>query len=631
MTSRKKARKGHGSAINSLTRSAPLALAAIAQAVFADPIDFTQSYFIGDSLSDSGYFTTVSPFSYLIPENRGRFTTYPGGNWTDYFAQYYGTSNKTRYPVLNNPDPGTNYANAGMGVAADTGNSRTGALNISQEVNQLIDDTEARTGSRQLDPNAIYSVWAGPGEMIPLLRQAATPDQLIARVPVQVQAIKTLQDVGARYIIVPNTSDVGLTPGFRRFGWSEEGTETSGRWSKALYQSLNEAGVHYIPDDARGGIQEIVQNPELFGIRNTTDPACGSLTFWAFSCGPESFVTPAAATTYMWSDWWHPTSGVYEMTARGIIANLEAPRLQQALIRSARNTGRNRADQVARHVTYSDFDGWRLWSALNGERGHNQNKNYYGSKTTPSGLIGLDYKKGHWVMGGFGGYGHLRSDFPDDWGDFDERDKTLGAFVGWYGENLWANLQASYSWLDYDIKRKLNFGPRTVAYGGSPDGKDITVSAQGGYLWHFENHISTGPLAAITWQKIEKDGYSESWDTAAHSYALDYRDDTEHSLIGRLGWELSYKAGWIEPYANVAYEHEFKDPDKEAKARLQTLPEAGFYRVPGLGDPQDSYTTATLGTRMTYAGFDLDIGITSMFDSDDTQYSSVFLNLSKRL
>lgn len=632
MITHKKNRAGCKAAIKTLlVKKAPLALviaaATLKGTAFADPIDFSQSYFIGDSLSDTG--AMIATYGIFTPPDRGRFTTYPGGNWADYFAEHYGTSSQSVYTTSTTKAP-TNYANANMDVSADPGTKDTARPNLGQEVTNLLDDTEARTGSRQLDPNAIYSVWAGPGQMVPILRGYSI--DAAAGAAIQVNEIKRLQDAGARYILVPNTSNAGLSPGFKRFGWQEKATDTTAKWSKALYQGLNEAGVSYIPDDARGGLQEIIEHPDLFGIKNTTDPACGSLTYYAFACGPESFVTPDAAKTYTWSDWWHPTSGVHEMIARGIIANLEGPRLQQALPRAARATGRNRADQVARHVTYSDFDGWRLWSTLSGQRGHQQDENFYGAKTTPSGLLGLDYKQGNWVFGGFGGYGHLKSDFADDWGDFKEKDKTLGAFAGWYGQNLWGNLQVSYSWLDYDIDRKLNFGPRTVKYTGSPDGENLTVSAQGGYQWHFDNKISTGPIAALTWQKIGKDGYSESYEIGAHSYALDYKDDSVHSLAGRLGWQISYRGNWLEPYAELSYEHEFKDIDKkEASARLQTIPEAGFYRVPGLKERTDNYGNAVIGAKLTRGGIDLDFGLSGTFDSDDVQNTAVFLSLSKRL
>ena len=49
---------------------------------------FTNTYFFGDSLTDSGSYAPG------LPPGTGKFTTNPGPVWAELFAQYYGFSAK---------------------------------------------------------------------------------------------------------------------------------------------------------------------------------------------------------------------------------------------------------------------------------------------------------------------------------------------------------------------------------------------------------------------------------------------------------------------------------------------------------------------------------------------------------
>jgi len=86
-----------------------LAVAAI-PSLAADRAAFSRTVFIGDSLSDSGFFrpllvaTAGSPAAVL-----GRFTTNPGWVWSEHLARYYGTDASPN----GNGQNGDNYAAGG--------------------------------------------------------------------------------------------------------------------------------------------------------------------------------------------------------------------------------------------------------------------------------------------------------------------------------------------------------------------------------------------------------------------------------------------------------------------------------------------------------------------------------------
>ena len=96
-----------------------LAAALVLAAAPAFAQTYSQTVFIGDSLTDSGHFRpaliqAVGPNGALL----GRFTTNPGLVWAEYVADYYGTNGAS------DNQGGTNYAVGG----ARTGVNTAGAL-----------------------------------------------------------------------------------------------------------------------------------------------------------------------------------------------------------------------------------------------------------------------------------------------------------------------------------------------------------------------------------------------------------------------------------------------------------------------------------------------------------------------
>ena len=96
------------------------ALACAAVPAFAQNANspFSQTVFFGDSLSDGGFFRPLLPAS--VRPVTGQFTTNPGYVWSQYLADYYGTSAAPN----GNGQTGSNYAAGGARVGVNS----TGAL-----------------------------------------------------------------------------------------------------------------------------------------------------------------------------------------------------------------------------------------------------------------------------------------------------------------------------------------------------------------------------------------------------------------------------------------------------------------------------------------------------------------------
>ena len=593
-----------------------LALAMAAVPTLAQNGPYTQTVFFGDSLTDAGYFRPLLPAS--VRPVTGQFTTNPGFVWSQYLAEYYGTS---AYPN-GNSQMGTNYAAGGARVGTNT----TGALgpipSLATQVNTYLTSTGGRA-----DPNALYTVWGGANDLFAITSGGANPTTTIgAAVTAQVGIIGTLQTAGARYILVPTIPDLGVTPGFRAQGTAAAaaGTQLSATYNTALFDAIDAAGFRVIPLDTFTLLREIVASPADYGFANVTGTACQpQITANSLTCNPTSYVTPNAPDTYAFADGVHPTSKAHSILSQYAVAMLEGPRQIALLPYTASVHGRARADRVASHVAGKpEADGMRWWGDLRGDFLRYDHGDLYDG-AGPMGTFGVDWSRGSLVYGAFAGYGRAQYDFGKRSGSFDESDATLGGFAGWYGDRLWANAQVSYSWISYDVDREVQLGDVTRRHSGSPDGTNLSLGVSAGYQWG-EGAFRHGPVISVVSQTIEMDGYSES---NVNSSALAYPDQDFDSLIGSAGYELSYAINdHLQPYARLTVDKEFEDPAEEVFAQSLSLPGTNPYAVPGL-ETDDGYGTLLMGARTKLFGFDANLGVTTTVNQGGGTNTTAFVTL----
>lgn len=577
--------------------AAALALAAV-PALAQSP--YSKTVFFGDSLTDTGYFRPIlvqlNPSASIL----GRFTTNPGWVWSEYVAEHYGTDATPN----GNGQKGDNYAVGGARVGVDA----VGALGPTPSMKTQLANYLAANGGKA-DANALYSVWGGANDLFAVAAGAPAQATIGAAVADQVGMVATLKAAGAQYVMVPNLPDIGLTPSSRAGGAvaMAQGTALAKAYNDALFGGLKQAGLQVIPVDTFTILQEIVANPGAYGFTNASGTACQpQVTAQSLTCSPLSFVTPNANNTYVFADGVHPSTAAHEILGQYALSILEAPRMQQVLTHSAQTIGRARADQVGGHLVGAPADGLSWWGNVRGDMQRYDHADLYDGMA-PAGLFGVDWSRGGMVFGGFAGYGRMDADFGNNKGDFTQSDATLGLFGGWYGERAWVNAQASYSWLGYDVTRKVQLGPATREHKGSPDGSNLTAALNAGYEFGAEGGFRHGPVAGVVWQQVKLDGYVES---NASATALGYGDQDADSTVGRIGWQARFDGGNIRPYVQVTWDHEFEDGNAQAGAWLQTMAGAGEYKVPGLQFDRN-YATAVLGARAKLWGLDSNIGMST--------------------
>ncbi|WP_045736857.1 autotransporter domain-containing esterase [Xanthomonas sp. MUS 060] len=575
---------------------------------------YSRTVFFGDSLTDAGYYRPLLPAS--AQAVTGQFTTNPDWVWAQYIARHYGTN-----AVANgNGQIGDDYAAGNARVGVDN----PGPLGVAPSLATQTRNYLAANGGKA-DRHALYGVWGGANDLFAIGAQGASVASTIANaVTAEVGIVASLKSAGARYVMVTDVPDLGMTPSARAAGANAmaQGTALSSAYNTALFAGLKSAGLRVIPVDAFHLLQEVVANPAMYGFTNVTGTACQpQITAQSLICNPTTYVSPTAPETYVFADGVHPTGYTHELLSQYTLSILEGPRLQQVLTRSAQMVGRARADQVAWHVDgRPEADGMRWWGNLRGDMQRYQHGDLYDGMA-PAGLFGLDWSRGEWVFGGFGGFGRVDADFGNSSGKYTQNDSTLGGFAGWYGEQAWVNAQISYSWLRYDVTRKVNLGPASIAHKGSPDGSNLTAALQGGYEFGL-GPFKTGPVAAAIWQKVKRDGYTES---NLDSSALGYNNQSVESMVGRIGWKASLDVGMVKPYLQATYDHEFKK-NHEATAWLQTMSDIGSFAVPGINFDRN-YGSVVLGARFKLLGLDSNVGIDTTTAQSRAHDTSVFLNL----
>jgi outer membrane lipase/esterase len=604
--------------------AASLALA-VAPAFAQDT--FSQTVFFGDSLTDSGFYQPV-----LVATNGpqaatvARFTTNPGLVWAEFLADYYGTDATPAWQLTPTgivSTGGGDFAAGGATVVPGPGFPPAPPTQFAPSITDQVNAYLAANGG-VADPNALFTVWGGANDLFFNINGATTQAQFIGAAGAEVTLIGSLEAAGARYVMVPTLPDVGLTP----FGLSQGAagsaglTQLSAGYNAALFGGLQAAGLRVIPLDVFDFLHEITADPATYGFANVTTPACGATP--SLGCNPANFVDPTAAETYAFADGVHPTTAAHRLLAQYAISVLEAPDQMALLPHSESMVGRSRADRIGAHLGGKPAgDGAHWWSDLRGDfQRYGDGSDYDGAGPTLT--AGMDWTSGNFVYGGFAGYGRQSSDWGQRRGSFDQTDATFGGFIGWYGESAWVNGQVSYSRLGFDTDREVQLGPTTRTHHGSFNGRNISAGINAG--WDFTSGAwRTGPVASLLSQHIRVDDFAESDPTLSTSLA--YPEQTFNSLIGSVGWQVSYRANdHLMPYARVTLDREFERSPDQAFAQMQSLPGTMPYAVPGV-EFDRSYGTFVVGARTRMFGLDANFGVSATAAQSSGNDASVFATI----
>ena len=565
-----------------------LAAGAVALAVAAGDASaqFSNAFFFGDSLTDSG---TYKP---LLPPGTGLFTTNPGPVWSQLVANRYGLE------AIPANQGGTNYAQGGARVTSLPGVPAappTGtATPISAQVAQFV-------ASGPLDRNALYSVWGGGNDIFFQLDAAQagaiTPAQLQANVATTaadlVHQVGILNAAGARYIVVLNLSDIGRTPFGLGSGQAPQLNAITTLYNTTLNSALDALGAPTIRVNVNALFNEVAANPAAFGIANVTTPACGATP--ALLCTPANLVAPNAASTFLFADSVHPASAGHAIIAQAVESMIEGPMKIGVLAEAPLAVEQSTFRAIdARMISSLDApmatNRFNAWASYDYGRNDFDGPFVSGNADVNTIAVGGDVKvSDRMLVGGAFTFADDKGDFGGNTGGYKLRE-TGGTLYAGYGSGPWyvgATIGAGD--LDYrDIQRQFDLGALHRTERGETNGWHLMASVLGGYWFQYAD-VLHGPFVRLAYQDIHVKGFSEQ---GFDSTALVYGEQKRESFVSTLGWQVAGQIGNVRPFARIGFAFESKDDTRYVSASSATL--GGDYAIPTI-KPDGDFVTYVLG------------------------------------
>ncbi|WP_374401064.1 autotransporter domain-containing protein [Niveibacterium sp.] len=567
-------------------------LGAAIAALFAIPAaanDFNATVFFGDSLTDSGYYAGQAGVT------GGKFTTNPGKVWAENLAAKLGTSATPALPGTS----GTDYAQGGARISGSPAigvPDAWGAETITAQINRHLASNGGVADSRTL-----YTLWGGANDIFYAVGTfgsdtGAITNYVLATTTDQVNAVKTLFNAGAKYVMVPNLPDIGATPlGISAGAAGAAGLTTlASNYNSALFGKLAGEKLNIIPLDAFHLLREVQADPARYGFSNTTDRACGATR--SLMCTPSEYVASGADQSYVFADDVHPTTAAHALLADYAYSMLIAPQQIGMLAETAVRTRSAFATTLLDQAIESPTRPNRVWATANG------GKLSYGEDADASSADGLPFgvSAGFDARNSLGGIGvafnvnRYAPDFGGNTGNYSQSEVS----VSLYGSMLFGQLGLAFAgtlgYLDYDTTRSVKLGAATRDVDGKTDGSNVSFAMRAHYQLQ-SGRLTHGPVLDITAQRVQVAGFAE--DTASGvSTALTFGEQVRSSVLGRLGYQMAYDANGFIPYGRVGIEHDFiKSGDRDIKVGTPSV-YVGRYALPA-GEVEQNAASVQLGSR----------------------------------
>ncbi|RAK56450.1 autotransporter domain-containing protein [Phenylobacterium deserti] len=584
----------------------------------------------GDSLSDAGNISIASGSPV-----RTRFTTNPGLVTFEGVAQYYGL------PLAPSLAGGTDFAFGGAGFTVNAPGTPAGVPTITTQVNSYL------AARPTLDPQTLYGLWGGANDIFYHATAAGagtTADALIAQRTVglppaaaaqvaaqirtqvaaaagvaavetseqaaravgaaadqQVALINRLQDAGARYLVVMNLPDVGLTPSARAQGPAGQASLTTlaTSYNAILGNGLANADEGIVPVNTFGLIREIIANPSVYGFTNVTQPAC--TTSSSVTCTPATLVAPNAGSTYLYADGVHPTAAAHAALTQVVISELVAPQQMSLLAETPLAVLESNRMAIGAEMGQDLPEGTRAFAV--GRFGSRSLKGGLGVPESDSDdrllTVGLTMSLGSsGLVGGALTLADSETELAGQAGGFDTRG-VIGTIFGQYrfGAGYVGGL-LGFGKSDFqDIQRAFQIGAARRVETSETEGASLSADIIGGW-WFDAGALRTGPFAALSYDRVRVEGFAED---SGDSTAMRFGDQRREALVGRIGWKVQGEWAMGEtrlfPTASLAYAHDTRADQRSVTAGLTTMP--GMFSMPGYM-PEESWGEAQVGLGVAF-------------------------------
>jgi outer membrane lipase/esterase len=377
--------------------------------------------------------------------------------------------------------------------------------------------------------------------------------------------------------------------------------EAAGMYSAAIWSSLSAAGVNFVPADINALFNYVSQNPTAFGFTAQSVlgsyPACNATVTSGIVCTPGALVSPNAEQTHLWVDGVHLTTAGQTIETGYIYSLLTAPSQISLLAESVVQGGLARAatiqgqiDLSAQHRGPTRVNVWA--SAGVSSLSFRNRPNFPNDSGTPfGGTVGTDYQMPGGVILGMAATAGSQTQNFSTGGHFDQVDEALSLYAAYRTGPWWGNAVASYGLLQDHVARQVTLGNFIDQNSANTSGQSVALALRGGRDFHLES-VTTGPVVGLVLQHAHINGFTETGGSGVT--ALSFGGQSRDSFVSQLGWRGSAELGKWQPFAEVAWNHDWAGKSGMIVASLTSIA-APSYSAAAFPAATD-WASASLGT-----------------------------------
>ncbi len=600
---------------------------------------FNSVVVFGDSLSDSGniaqsYTPIARSYGFEIPAGTS-FTTNPDPVWAEIVAQIFGSS------AINSLAGGTNYSWGGACVNPNGPcENPVPVPTTEQQINQHFSGGSA-------DPDTLYMIWGGVNDISAVAKDNSSDPQgaldgTREAAGAYVDQVRSLQDAGARYVVVLNLPDIGATINSQRAGTTNPDipaalSALTRAYNETLDTGLSSLEHGIIPVNTFALMDEIIKDPQDYGFTNTDGIACtpgsnplrpnGGLE--SLVCGPTESgyrSPPDTDENYLFADGSHPSGAVHAAVASTVISTLTAPVQVSLGGEGGVEVARAHRDAVFTERMLGLGSGrsagkWRSYlSGQTGKQDLNALSPLGKTQTEMQVLtLGTDYRAGDRLY--LGAAFSLGNHTTDVSGASIDSTVVTGSLHGTFISDVFY-LSGAFNAgrTSIDINRSIRLGSALRTEEGSTSSHQFGTDVELGWVLSTSEEYKYNLFLGLGWLNQKIDGYSENGST---STSMNFSDFKRDSLIARAGYQFKGNFGLSEtvlPYIRIAYERELNDDPVSVTAGSNTMP--GRFTLSGFEPPSQWVNTAAgltvgIGSRAkTFAGYSGRFGSDSRRDHE---------------
>ncbi len=525
---------------------------------------YSNIYFYGDSLTDSGVYRPILSNTY------DHFSTNPGKVWSQNLGAYYSFTVSPAYAAQANTNSvvfssiasGNNFATGSARINLPTTTTPPALI---PPVSAQVTDMLARG---PLDSRSLYAISGGHNDVFAQISagsNAAAVAGIITAANDLTTQVTRLQSAGARHLMVIGIMDMTKTP-IASMSANVPDPLLLGNLVSSFNASLESglAGKNLLYFNTGKMLNTVIANPAAYGFTNVTDAA----TSESLGHTPD----PGKETGYLFADIRHPSAQFHEIMSDWIYSSLEGA--SRVGLMSQVPLGRSGAQWRSIDGRFNEFQNFGYKGQgffVTGDYASSQKDAYVGMPSVDGsgGSLVMGYEKAvseQLFAGVTLGYGNVPFDLGNNQGTVKYNEWALSAFASHKLGAFYANGLATYSWLDYESKRNIPLGPFNTSEQGDTRGNQLGVKGQVGYNFSLGNIIH-GPLVGLAWERVSVNGFSEKSNSVT---AMTFGDQNRESLRSRLGWQIAAETRLAEvkvrPYAQLSYDYEHKKDERTYSA-----------------------------------------------------------------